>query len=442
MSSCFSSAQPGVLHPVAAIGFFLLVCFAAGCGRHGKAAPTAGAESTPSTVNLKRNVDLARAEERALVSQVETVGYLEAEGQTEIAAGVKGIVDEVFFREGDFVTADTVLIKVDQRRYGSAAKLAEANLLRTEANLELAKDLEHRAHFAGQGASVEEKAKALLNLGVAKAEVESSRAALDMARNDLDRSRVRAPYSGWINQRKVTRGSYLEDKTIIATMADLTRLRLVGWIPESAAPLIREQMKQQERRLRAVRLALSLAGLGNRTPLWGSIASLGLGQAGDLPSGFDPDFTLLAFPQRTFRARIFFLSTVASPDTHMFECKAEIDTRGLDVELRPGYTARIRLPFHGNSHACVVPEEAVRASERGFIAFTPVQQTGRDGKPEWIARQCTLELGFRSPGWVEVRQGLQPGQWIIRRGAEALEDGTPIRFTEPPGFLATSSIQG
>lgn len=413
---------------------FVVSLLSVGCGKHGTAAPQGGSNVPPSKVNLKRIVDLGQAEQRSLVYSVDMVGSIEAEGQTDIAAGVTGVVDEVLFREGDHVTVDTVLLKVDQRRYESAAKLAEANVLKAEAQLALAADIDRRATRAGLGASIEEKAKATLALASAKAELESARAALDIARNNLDRSRVRAPYTGVINQRKVTRGSFLEDKTVIATMADLSRLRLVGWVPESAAPLVRELMEQQKKRLEAVRLTLPLAGYLAAPGPWGTLAGLTLVNADDVPSGFDPEFTLLAMPRRTFRARIFYLSTVASPETRMFECKAEVDTRHLDVQLRPGYTARIRAPIRSNPRACVIPEEAVRASERGFIAFTPVSQTGRDGAPEWVARACTLEIGFRSPGWVEVRQGIEPGQWIIRRGAEALEDGTPIRFTEPADF--------
>lgn len=417
------------------VALLLLFClFASGCGKHGTAAPQGGSDVPPSKVNLKRNVDLGRAEQRALVYSVDMVGSIEAEGQTDIAAGVIGVVDEVLFREGDKVTVDTVLLKVDQRRYESAAKLAEANVVKAEAQLALAADFDRRAQRSGLGASSEEKAKAILGLASAKAELESARAAQDIARNNLDRSRVRAPYTGVINQRRVTRGSFLEDKSVIATMADLSHLRLVGWVPESAAPLVRELMDQQNRRVDAVRQTLPLCGWLAPAGPWGTLVGQLLIDKKDVPSGFDPEFTLLAFPRRTFRARVFYISSVASPETRMFECKAEVETTNLDVELRPGYTARIRAPIRSNPRACVIPEEAVRASERGFIAFVPVLNTGRDGMPEWIARAVTLDPGFRSPGWVEVRNGIDPGQWIVRRGAEALEDGTPIRFVEPPDF--------
>jgi RND family efflux transporter MFP subunit len=307
--------------------------------------------------------------------------------------------------------------------------VAEANVLRAQANLSLAKDLARRAQQAGQGASVEEKAKTALALNVAEAELESANAALELARHYLARSQVRAPYSGRINQRKVTPGTYVEEKTAVAMIADLSRLRLVGWVPETAAPVVRELMVQLQPRLNCAQLTLPLGGFLSGRP-WGGLAACVLQRREQLPSGYDPEFVLLAFPRQTFRGRIFYLNTVASPDTHMFEFKADLDVRGLGVELKPGFTARIRIPLSSSPDACVIPEEAVRASERGFIAFVPTERKSRDGMTEWVAKARTLDLGYRSPGWVEVRHGITPGELIVRRGAEALEDGTPIKFPD------------
>src|SRR5262249_50090903 len=121
MSMIQTTWPPPLTHwvrPLVGLALVLpLIAGGAGCSRQGKAAPVGGSTVPPSQVKLKRKVELARAEQRAIDYVVETVGYLEAEGQTEIAAGVSGVVDEVLFREGQMVTADTILIKVDQDRY-------------------------------------------------------------------------------------------------------------------------------------------------------------------------------------------------------------------------------------------------------------------------------------------------------------------------------------
>ncbi len=447
-------------------------CMGFACSRQGTPALTGGSKQK---VILQRNVELTMVEQRSLDYKVETVGVLEAEGQTDIPAGVPGVVDEVYFREGDEVGPGTVLAKIDQRRYEADEELARANVERSRAYLGLARDQLDRAERAST--SEEDRAKARFSLRGSEAEYRSMLAAWDRARHFLDKSRVRAPYAGRINKRLVTKGTYVEEKNPIATIADLSRIRLAGYVPETAAPTVRELFRTQEKRLEVHRLALPLAGLGG--PPWASAAGALLVHKDVVPSGFDPEFQLQVMPGHKFLARLFYLSTVADPTTHMFEAKAEVlgymaeTPPGLIHYLRtmprprvrliqaglhvgspwlglagalldrqraerspmlfwPGLTAKIFFNLKSNPKALVVPEEAVRASERGFIAFVPEKKIKDDGTSEWIARARTLELGFRTEGWVEVRQGLGVQDWIVRRGAEALEDGTPIRFNVGP----------
>lgn len=399
-----------------------LLLAAVGCNNHSAAPP----QGKPSQTKLQRNVELTRAQRKSIQYHVDTVGYLEAEGQTDIAAGVSGVVDEVLFREGQWVDRDTILVKVDQRRYQAGADVARANEKRALAALDLARDFEYRARTSGRGASDEERAKATLGLRVAEAELQGAVNSRVLAEHNLSRSQVRAPYPGQVNQRRVTPGTFVEDKAVIATIADLSRLRLVGWVPEKAAPTARELLAKQELGRAAWLTGCCLAG---PSP-WGIVAGLAVDGQVDLPSDFLVEFTLLPFPDRKFRGRVFYLSTVASPDTHMVECKAEVRTGVLTSQLRPGYTARIQVPLRSNPGACVVPEESVRASEKGFIAFVPMPKPGPEGRTDWVASARTLDLGYRAGGLVEVLKGIAPGEWIVQRGAEALEDNTPLRIPE------------
>lgn len=408
-----------------------LVVLALGCDHGGGGAGNLAAKP-PSQTNLKRNVVLAQAEKQVLDYFVETVGTLEAEAETNIAAGVAGIVDEVNFREGDDVTPASVLVRIDQRRYTTAAEAARANEKRAEAALALARDVASRAREARLAASEEELTRATLNLRAAEAEAQAATAARALAEHNLDRSQVRAPYSGRINKRLVTPGSYVDEKFVIATVADLSRLRLVGFVPETAAATVRERLTRREAREVALRLA-ALAGPQVR-PFDGLAEATGSLLLSELtqPSG-DVEFTVRAIPDRKFLARIFYMSTVANPDTHMFECKAEVPLVAQGVRLQPGFSATIRYPLRTNPNACVIPEEAVRPTERGFVCFVPRERTGKGGT-EWIAEARVLILGSRANGKVEVRggaeasKGLAPGDWYILKGAQALEDGTPIQF--------------
>jgi multidrug efflux system membrane fusion protein len=289
---------------------------------------------------------------------------------------------------------------IDQEKYKAALQLAQANekraeenLKRAEAKLSLARDLADRAIRLGerQAISQEERTKweqelkvAAADSAAADAELAAAGAAHLLARRDLAKSVVRPPYPGQINQRRVAEGDYHKDETIIATIADVSKLRLVTWVPELAAARV---------------------------------------QNGDII-----EFELATMPQKKYQAKVFYLSTVADPQTHMFECKAEITDP--DTEMKPGLFARVEIPTDQHRDACVIPEVSVRASERGFVAFVPEQRTGPDGKTSWVAGTRQLQLGFRRPGFVEVLSGVQPGERIVTRGAEALDNGTPIEFPQ------------
>ena len=94
-----------------------------------------------------------------------------------------------------------------------------------------------------------------------------------------------------------------------------------------------------------------------------------------------------------------------------------------DRALRPGSFAEITLPVSSATAAPVIPVTAVRPSERGFIAFVV------EGNKAVLR---VLTLGMRSAdGRVEVLSGLNDGESLVVRGAEALQDGVSVRVAEP-----------
>ncbi|MFM7099413.1 MAG: efflux RND transporter periplasmic adaptor subunit [Gemmataceae bacterium] len=371
-------------------------------------------------MKLKRKIELFKIQKQPFQATIETVGHLEAEGQTDIAAGVSGVVDDVLFREGQWVDRDSLLVRIDQKRHKANYDSALALEKKAETAFNLSRDLEGLTRLAGIGSSAEDRVRAAGSSKLAESEYAQAKAARQLAENNFNRSQVKAPYSGQINQRKVTVGSYLEDKTVIATIANLSQIRLVGYIPEKSAPGLRAILDNEEFLKSACLISNTLF-----SPINGLVISAA-DESSLLPFGYQMRFTLRALPRENLTARLFYISSVASPDTHMFECKGLIDHSSLSSQLRPGYTAKIICDLPGKKDALVVPEEAVRASEKGFIIFQPMPRVIADGSIEWVAKPRTLQLGLRKPGIVEILEGAREGDWVVRKGADALEDGTPV----------------
>jgi multidrug efflux pump subunit AcrA (membrane-fusion protein) len=76
------------------------------------------------------------------------------------------------------------------------------------------------------------------------------------------------------------------------------------------------------------------------------------------------------------------------------------------------------------NEVAVLPEKAVRPSEKGFIAFV------LDGD---VARERVVTLGMHTKdGHVEVRSGIEVGEQLVVRGGEALRDGVKVKVEAAP----------
>jgi membrane fusion protein (multidrug efflux system)/multidrug efflux system membrane fusion protein len=105
----------------------------------------------------------------------------------------------------------------------------------------------------------------------------------------------------------------------------------------------------------------------------------------------------------------------------MVSIAAEVRNAGAGV--RPGSFAEITVPVSAARNAPVIPQTAVRPSERGFIAYVLKGDK---------AVERVLSLGMRTiEGQVEVLSGLNMGETLVIRGAEALRDGAPVKVISP-----------
>ena len=109
----------------------------------------------------------------------------------------------------------------------------------------------------------------------------------------------------------------------------------------------------------------------------------------------------------------------------MVTVTAEVEAADRD-RARPGAFAEVTVPVGASREAPVVPQTAVRPSERGFLAFV-IQGT--------LAKERILTLGMRTAdGRVEDKEGLVPNELLVIRGAEALRDGAQVVIAGPPAL--------
>jgi multidrug efflux system membrane fusion protein len=318
-------------------------------------------------------VRTAAVETRDVAYRVKALGSLEPEEIIQVTAEVEGAVTEVRFHEGARVNQDTTLVLVDPDRYRLELERAEANYLRAQSDLRRAEEeLQRRERLANaELLSTDEVDRYRAASESLDADVAAAKAARDIAAQNQRRSEVRAPHNGVINTRTVETGTYVRPGAVLATIVDVSRLRLRFKISEGESLRVHE--------------------------------------------GQDVTFRVAPIGPRDFVGRVYHVGEVADPTTRQVEVLAWVQNTG---ELKPGFFAEVSFNAGTKENAVVVPEAAIKASESGFVAYSV--QSGK-------AVRKTIEIGLRTEdGLVEILSGLDGGERVVVEGSDLLDDGVAV----------------
>ena len=295
-------------------------------------------------------------------------GVVEAVRQTVVAAQVPGAVVQLDVKVGDRVQAGQVLLRIDARAAEQAAAAGDAQVQASRAALDLAgKDVErqrqlYRKDYISQAAL--ERAES--EFKVTQAQVNAQLAQAGAARTQTGLHVVRAPYSGVVAEVPVTLGEMAMPGRPLVTLYDPAALRITAAVPQTVA-------------------AQMVAGQLPRVELPG----------------------LPALGQWPVPTRVQVLPTVDA-STHTVTLRADLPADLIGVA--PGMFARLWLPLSGaagsrNATTVSVPLQAVvrRAEMTGLYVLDAA------GKP--LLRQ--VRLGRSDGGTVEVLSGLSMGESVV-----------------------------
>jgi membrane fusion protein, multidrug efflux system len=355
------------------LALMLAALVAAGCKKDGDPKK----DQPGAKTDLIYPVEVTRVEVREVEYVIDAVGSIDAFETVQVTARVAGAVERVLFREGDRVKKGQALVEIEPARYTLAVRNAEATLARASAAaVDAKRGFERREKMAKEGvASVEEMETFKTRLETAGADMSAARAQLALAQLNLRDAFVTAPITGVVQTRTVQTGQYVQPgaggMSVLATLVRREPL------------LVRFKVAEHE----AMRLSVDAearftvrGGTGSKTAIIKHIAAR------------------------------------ADEVTRMVDVIAEVANK--DPELRPGAFAEVQIP-NGGARAAVVPQTAVRPSDRGFLSFVIA-----DGKAE----ERVVRIGRRTAGGlVEVLDGLKDGDQVVVRGAEALSSGAPVK---------------
>ncbi|MFP4329628.1 MAG: efflux RND transporter periplasmic adaptor subunit [Alkalispirochaetaceae bacterium] len=126
-----------------------------------------------------------------------------------------------------------------------------------------------------------------------------------------------------------------------------------------------------------------------------------------------------AFPGRVWDGEVVSFARRRSEGTLTFQVEVHVENpEGL---LLSGTTARVRLPLRTIEQSVVVPSSSLVT--RGDGAYLVVA----DGE---LARLRPVVLGPSDERETVILEGVQPGEQIVVRGINQVDDGTPIRVLD------------
>ena len=248
----------------------------------------------------------------------------------------------------------------------------QARLAEAQANLALARQESARADKLRNRDAVSVAAR-----DRAKAELAVARARVDLARIELERTEIRAPFDGVVGVALVDPGDRVDDDTSLIQIDAIERLQVTFALTEHA-------------------IALTLPG----SRVFIKVAP---------------------YPGELFPGEVFYVSPTIEAATRRVYMKAWVENS--DRRLRAGLFANVDLEIARRENAILVPESAVVFDRQG----TYVWRVDEEGVPT----RTPIDLGLRQEGRVEVTTGLRAGDQIVVAGTHKVMDGQRVVVVEP-----------
>jgi RND family efflux transporter MFP subunit len=307
-------------------------------------------------------------------------GRFEAVASVEIRARVSGFIDKIDFRDGQIVKVGDPLFTIDKRPYEIAVDVADADVARNKAQVDLAELQVNRGAslIASRTITEAEQDSRKSTLAVARAQLKSAEAALRNAQLNLEWTNVTAPIAGRISDRKVDAGNLISGgqsgATLLATIVTLDPIRFVFDISEAD-------------HLRYSRLILSGALASSR-------------------DGANPVRIRLSDETEWKRTgKVDFVDNAMTARSGTIRVRALVDNK--DQLLTPGIFGRLQL-FGGEYDALLIPDSAIISDQARKIVFVV--------GPGDVVQAKPVTLGTLVDGLRVIRSGLAPTDKVVLDG--------------------------
>ena len=292
------------------------------------------------------------------VESVEAVGTARANEQVVITSKYSDLVDGIYFDDGQQVKKGDLLVKLNNQQELAKVNELKANLSESQAHLKrLTELLSSRATSKSLVEQQEAKTKAI------EAQLVSAKAKL----NDLT---LRAPFSGVLGFREVSKGAYIDAGDVITSLDDISSIKVDFHLPE--------------RLLTHINIGQQVTAINS------------------------------AYRNKEFIGKITAIDSRIDSSTRTIKVRATISNKTL--QLHPGMLLNISVLLQVEN-ILQLPESSIIPIENNHYVFAVSENT---------AVRKAIKIGRRHPGVVEVISGLVEGEQVVVEGALKLRDGSAV----------------
>ncbi|MBM4274987.1 MAG: efflux RND transporter periplasmic adaptor subunit [Deltaproteobacteria bacterium] len=356
-------------------GILLLLAGGAALYLHfAKAPSTPGkpAATAPAPVVERIPVKVAYVEKRDLEVPLAVFGSINYLEKVDVASELSGVVKDVPVQVGDLVRPGQVVAILDTDLLQAELKTKAALKAQAQAQLRLAAwqyQAQKKVHKVG-GISLKDMEEAEARYHAVSAEVERFQAEMAQIQTQIRKATITSPITGVVAQKNFNRGERVTSQTE------------KGVVTLMQVDEVYAEAEVNERDLARLRPGLDAVVY--------------------------PD----AYPKSPQRGRIERLDPVLKTDSRSVVAKVRLNNPQL--LLRPGMFTRIEIVLDKIPQAVAAPQAALRqAPDKTWQVFVIADE---------VAFLRKVTTGHAAGGWVEITQGLQPGDAVVVEGAERLRD--------------------
>jgi HlyD family secretion protein len=345
---------------------------------------------------------------RGPITQLVTAtGTLNPVVNVQVGSQVSGNIAKLFADFNSQVKAGQVVAQIDPMLFQAAVTQAEGDLASAQAALELAKLNASRIEqlFKQKNSSQQDLDQAMATLHQAEANVKIKQGALDKAKADLDHCAITSPIDGVVISRSVDVGqtvaASLQAPVIFQIANDLTKMQIDSNVAEA--------------------------------------------DVGAVEVGQEVDFTVDAFPTRTFHGKVVQVRNAPITVQNVVTYDTVIGVSNPELKLKPGMTANVSIIIAHKDNVLQIKNAALRYRPADGAAATPLQArppSSPGGQRLTGARERRTErsvyvLSYGRSKAVQIKTGISDG--IMTEVTEGLKEGDQVVTAELTASSAASS---